>query len=366
MNKQAPKITVLMSVYNGERYLRESVDSILNQTYTDFEFIIIDDGSTDSTQSIIDEYAAKDKRIITMQNNQRIHLTKSLNLGLKKARGIYIARQDADDISLPERLKTQIEYMEKNSEVGILGTSAEYIDGIGKHIKISLKQTNRNIIGWELLFHNPLIHSSVIFKSELVRSLGGYDEGFLRSQDYALWSKCSSFTIINKLPNILLKHRTRYKPIHNVINIEKIPTSIRIMHNNIQTLLNKSIPIKNIKLLRLVKTSPLKSPSEYQIAFALLNQIYKAYLKDKQLDRTTMELIDSDLNNMVNKWNGYPTYNYKLPAPLMRLQTVIIYWFQKHYQQQNIIGNILRYGFRNPKIEQRLRLFSMKYWNSNN
>ena len=206
MNKQAPKITVLMSVYNGERYLRESVDSIHNQTYTDFEFIIIDDGSTDSTQSIIDEYAAKDKRIITMQNNQRIHLTKSLNLGLKKARGIYIARQDADDISLPERLKTQIEYMEKNSEVGILGTSAEYIDGIGKHIKISLKQTNRNIIGWELLFHNPLIHSSVIFKSELVRSLGGYDEGFLRSQDYALWSKCSSFTIINKLPNILLKH----------------------------------------------------------------------------------------------------------------------------------------------------------------
>ena len=174
------------------------------------------------------------------------------------------------------------------------------------------------------------------------------------------------FTIVNKLPNILLKHRTRYKPIHNVINLENIPTSVKIMHNNIQSLLNKSVPINHVKLLRLVKTSPLKSRNEYKIAFSLLNQIYQAYLKDKQLDRTTMEVINSDLNQMVNKWKGYPTYNYKLPAPLMRLQASLIYRFQKHYQQQNIMGNILRYGFRNPKIEQRLGLFSMKYWNSNN
>ena len=146
MNKQAPKITVLMSVYNGERYLRESVDSILNQTYTDFEFIIIDDGSTDSTQSIIEEYSAKDKRIITMQNNQRIHLTKSLNLGLKKARGVYIARQDADDISLPERLQTQITYMENNEDIGILGTSVELIDVKSKNIRTIKGQSNTNFL----------------------------------------------------------------------------------------------------------------------------------------------------------------------------------------------------------------------------
>ncbi len=366
MNTHTPKITVLMSVYNGELYLRESIDSILRQTYTDFEFIIINDGSTDSTQLIIDKYAAKDKRIIKIQNTERIHLTKSLNLGLKKAKGEYIARQDADDISLPERLQFQIEYMTQNVEVGVLGTSAEYIDGIGNPIQISLKQTNRNLIGWELLFHNPLIHSSIIFNSSLVRSIGGYDEEFLRSQDYALWSKCSSFTVITKLPNILLKHRTRYKPIHNVINLENINTSIKIMHNNIQSLLNESVPINHVKLLRLVKTSPLKSRTEYKIAFSLLNQIYKAYLKDQKFDRTTMDFINSDLNQMVNKWKGYPTYNYRLPEPLMRLQTVLIYRFQKHYQQQNIIGNILRNSFRNPKIEKRLGLFSMKYWNSNN
>ena len=92
---------------------------------------------------------------------------------------------------------------------------------------------------------------------------------------------------------------------------------------------------------------------------------YEAYIRGKQLDKTTMEVIDSDLNEMVNKWNGYPTYNHRLPTPLMRLQTVLIYWFQKHYQQRNIIGNILRSSFRNPNIEKLLGLFSMKYWNSN-
>jgi len=363
MNKQAPKITVLMSVYNGERYLRESVDSILTQTYADFEFIIIDDGSTDNTPSIIEEYAAKDKRIINMKNNQRIHLTKSLNLGLKKARGVYIARQDADDISLPERLNIQIEYMEKNVEVGILGTSAEYIDGIGNPIKISLKQTNRDLISWELLFHNPLIHSSVIFKSDLVRSLGGYDEEFLRSQDYALWSKCSSFTVVDKLPNILLKHRTRYKPMHNIVAIEQITSSVAIMHKNIETLLKDTIPIKNVHLLRRIKISPLKTIDDYHVVFNLLNRIQTTFMATNKLDKTTLQLIQTYSNSMVNKWKGFPTYNFRLPKLLMYMQTIFIYWLENQSQRQNLFGKIIRISSRNDKIGKYLGLFSLRYWN---
>ena len=104
----APKISVIMSVYDGERHLGESVESVLNQTFTDFEFIIFEDGSTDSTWDILTDYSKGDQRIVLVQNRENIGLTKSLNRGLKLAKGRYIARQDADDVSLPERLATQI------------------------------------------------------------------------------------------------------------------------------------------------------------------------------------------------------------------------------------------------------------------
>ena len=103
-----PKVSVVMSAYNGERYLREAVESILNQTFNDFEFIIIDDGSTNSTGQILSSYAAQDPRIVLIRNRENIGLTKSLNKGLALARGEYIARMDADDVSLPNRFSEQV------------------------------------------------------------------------------------------------------------------------------------------------------------------------------------------------------------------------------------------------------------------
>jgi glycosyltransferase involved in cell wall biosynthesis len=110
---QNPKVSVLMSVYNGESHLGEAVEGILKQTFTDFEFIIVDDGSTDSTWSILSEYATRDKRIVLLQNKNNIGLAQSLNKGLAMARGEYIARQDADDISLSVRFANQVEYLDK-------------------------------------------------------------------------------------------------------------------------------------------------------------------------------------------------------------------------------------------------------------
>ena len=115
-----PTVTVLLSVYNGERYLRESIESILNQTFTDFEFLIINDGSTDDSRRIISSY--DDPRIQLIDNEQNIGLSQSLNKGLKLARGTYIARQDADDISEPERLAKQVSYMDRNPHIALLGS----------------------------------------------------------------------------------------------------------------------------------------------------------------------------------------------------------------------------------------------------
>ncbi|MCP8319033.1 MAG: glycosyltransferase, partial [Candidatus Methylarchaceae archaeon HK01B] len=129
---KSPKITILMSVYNGEKYLREAIDSILNQTFKDFEFLIINDGSTDRTVEILRSY--HDSRIKIITNEKNMGLTKSLNKGLKIARSEYVARMDADDISYPRRLEVQYEYMKKNPDVGIVGSWNDVIDDKGNTI----------------------------------------------------------------------------------------------------------------------------------------------------------------------------------------------------------------------------------------
>src|SRR3989344_5781814 len=121
------KISVLMPAYNARKYIGEAIESILNQTFKDFEFIIINDCSTDKTKKIIEEYANKDARIKLINNATNLGLTKSLNIGLKEARGEYVARLDADDVALPERLEKQYEFMEKNKETTLVGAWAEII-----------------------------------------------------------------------------------------------------------------------------------------------------------------------------------------------------------------------------------------------
>ena len=204
-----------------------------------------------------------------MQNKTRIHLTKSLNKGLKIAKGQYIARQDADDISLPERLQSQIAYMENNKDIGILGTSVELIDIKGRNIRSLKGQSNTSFLKWHLLFSNPLIHSSVMVRSELITSNGGYNDNFIKSQDYALWSKLSQISKITQLPSVLVKRRINYTS----FDTDQFNTSVGIMHSNIKTFLKKNIPFDYCKLLRLVKHSPLKSREEYNIAFTLLLEL---------------------------------------------------------------------------------------------
>ena len=197
-----PQISVILSVYNGEKYLREAIESILNQTFGDFEFIIVNDGSTDSSREIIQSY--NDKRIKILNNEKNIGLTRSLNKALKQARGKYIARQDADDISLPNRFKEQIKYFFEHPEVALLGTSIYIIDEYGKIVgkKIALKNP-----GNELLKTNQFSHGSVMFKKEVINRLGGYNELFIYRQDYELWLRTAKYYEVKGLTQILYKLR---------------------------------------------------------------------------------------------------------------------------------------------------------------
>lgn len=197
-----PTISVLMSVYNGEPYLSESIESILNQTYRDFEFIIINDGSTDSSWETIQHYAAQDGRVIPISQGN-IGLTKSLNRGIQLARGEYIARQDADDVSEPNRLQEQNDWFSKNKHGILCGTQGK-IQHNDKFIKIPTPLLNNRSIVRKLIYGNVFNHTSAMFRKTINDNTFLYNENFKYAQDYELWSRLCLVGEVNIIKNHLV------------------------------------------------------------------------------------------------------------------------------------------------------------------
>ena len=198
-----PKISVLMPVYNAEKFLNESIDSILNQTFKDFEFIIINDASTDKTDRIIKSY--KNPMIKIINNKVNIGLTKSLNKGLGIAQGEYIARQDADDVSIPERLDKQYNYLEEHRQIFLVGTGVYYIDEKGNVKTIGKPLTGPELIKKTLFTNNCIYHPSIMFRNE---ENNFYREKFLYTQDYDFYLiLLSNGKDLDNIKNPFIKYR---------------------------------------------------------------------------------------------------------------------------------------------------------------
>lgn len=212
--KKEPSITVLMSVYNSEAYLQEAIESILNQSFPDFEFLIVNDASIDRSRQIILSY--QDPRIRLIDNPENLGLTKSLNKGLALAEGQYIARMDADDISHPQRLAKQLAYMEQNENVDVVGSWGWIVDDKGIVWGDLRPYVEFEDIFVQLFFSNCMIHSSTFFRKEVIMRLGGYDTAFVRAQDYGLWVKIiSNLGKITNIPEYLVKYRNHHENITN-------------------------------------------------------------------------------------------------------------------------------------------------------
>jgi glycosyltransferase involved in cell wall biosynthesis len=198
---EAPLISVVMSVYNGENDLKQSVPSILNQTFTDFEFVIVNDGSSDSTLNIIKDYQKNDQRIVIIDQHNK-GLTKSLNIGIAKSRGKYIARQDTDDESLPTRFAEQVAFLEDNPDVVVLGTTAyQVMDEITRIGSYFDDDTLKELV----YLRNPFPHTSVVFRKDIFIRVGMYDESYILSQDFECWMRMMSHGRISMLNVPLVK-----------------------------------------------------------------------------------------------------------------------------------------------------------------
>lgn len=203
-----PAVTVLMPVYNGERYVGAAVESVLRQTWDDFEFVVIDDGSEDRTREVVGSF--DDARIRFVKNDVNVGLTKSLNRGLALSRGEFVARQDADDLSHPARLAEQVAFLREHTDVALVGTQARVVDERGRVLRRPgwRRATGDAAIRFQLMFDNAFIHSSVIFRRAVVRDeFGGYDEGFGTGQDFELWSRVAARHEVRNLARRLVDHR---------------------------------------------------------------------------------------------------------------------------------------------------------------
>jgi len=205
MNKN-PMISVILPVYNAKKYLDEAINSILTQTFKDFEFIIINDGSTDNSLNIIEHYRKKDNRIVLISRENK-GLISSLNEGIKKSKGKYIARMDADDISLSTRFEEQYNFLEKNLDIGVCGTWAEVFKK-GSQSRFLKHPITHDELLTRLLFSVPFAHPSIMMRKELFDRYNlEYNLEYKNAEDYKFWLDISKYTKFGNIPKVLFKYR---------------------------------------------------------------------------------------------------------------------------------------------------------------
>jgi glycosyltransferase involved in cell wall biosynthesis len=199
-----PMVSVLMPVHNGAKHIQESIDSILAQSFMDFEIVIVDDGSTDNTPALIQTFT--DSRIRVLRNEENLKIAVSLNRGLNACRGAFIARMDCDDLCNPRRLERQFAFLDTHPDVGICGTFQEYFGGY--HDRKARTPINHEDIAASLLFSPTMLHSTVMFRASAVKQYNlFYDPAFHYCEDYELWVRAARHIRLANMPEYLSRYR---------------------------------------------------------------------------------------------------------------------------------------------------------------
>lgn len=281
----APLISVVMPTYNCKRFLRDAIESILNQTFQDFEFLIIDDDSTDGTETILRDYSKKDSRL-RVYRHEREGLIASLNRGCHLAEGRFIARMDSDDISLPHRLEHQVRYMEEHPEIGVLGTWIRIIDESSRPRRTVRLITDPKMLGLYLYMENCICHPTVMMRRDIIEPLGFYDSNAIHAEDYDLWGRVSHKNQIANLPEVLLDYRIWNGGVTSN-NLEmRNQIDIAIRQTMITKLLGHNIPIRSIVTpLDIANSSLIDMILKTGKTVGFMRQLFPAYARANSLNR---------------------------------------------------------------------------------
>ena len=238
----APRVSVLLPIYGGEKYLRATMDAVLGQTFRDFELIVVDDSSPDASRQIVLTY--NDPRIRLIQNPRNVGQTASMQIALEHARGQYCARQDQDDVSLPTRFERQVAVLDARPEIGVLGTECAVIDENGRllpELFVMHREETLAEMAWRMVWTARLADSSVMFRTDAARRVGGFDLRFRYAQDYDLWVRLSCGVGVARLSEALLQLRVHRESASNRFETVQTAEVEAIIEGAVSRLLGRPI-----------------------------------------------------------------------------------------------------------------------------
>ncbi len=294
-----PMVSVVMSVNNGEAYLAEAIDSILRQIFTDFEFIIVDDGSTDTSADIMRAQTDSRIRLITIDKN--VGLAGALNLGINHARGQYIARMDCDDISQPSRLQQQVDYLNVHPQVCVLGSRMQVVDADKHPIFDFDVPLPHSLIVWNLFFGRTFAHPSVMIRRDVLMQVGGYDESISTAQDVDLWSRLIGQGRFANLPDQLLLYRSH----QNATSIQKSQQQKSVLN---QTLKNLLVQLwgdgdydETVSRFLQIRSGKLTfAQSEYKDVAINMKRLAESMLAKGWILSEEKDLIDAEIRRLID------------------------------------------------------------------
>lgn len=292
----SPRVTVLMPVHNGEPYLAAALASILGQTFADFEFLVVDDGSTDGSRDVV--RACRDPRIRLVENFSNMGVANSLNRGLALARGEYVARMDSDDESMPDRFEKQLRFLGAHPGVGVLGAGGVLVDGMGKTLTEFHYPEEHEVIRWSLHFFNPFSHPSVMMRRAVVLEAKGYlsgnpaPPGCRVPEDYELWWRLGDVTRLANLPDRLIRLRKHGGNIMSRYTGEYLAEAARINRERLALRLAEPVPHEMAEMLLTRKYDP---PERAGAAARLIVTLFEIFGKTESLTAAARERIRRDV-----------------------------------------------------------------------
>lgn len=323
----SPSITVLTTVLNCENYITQSIESISNQNFRDFEYIIINDGSIDKTSEIIHKLSYKDKRLIPIDNEKNLGRVKSLNIALSRARGKYIALQDADDISLPDRLEKQFTFLENNPDYVLVGSNIIIMDEYENFISKPIRPINDLEAKFSLLFRCTFANPSIMYrKSILDENKLQYEENFIHAEDFRIISLISQYGKVYNLKDPLIKYR-KHGYNNSVLNYDILNSgSVIIVKENLSKLGLNIEEDQVFRIRNLISSRGINKQYVYEDVKFIFNAV-KAFQSKYKSERNS-EILNTLLR--ISKWLGKKNLVTK-PHYLSLYLSILSYYLKESY-----------------------------------
>ena len=295
MDRQPARVSVITCVHNGEVLLEAAVESILSQTFTHFEYFLVDGASRDRSPQILVQYAARDARVVLLGDPSNSNGSALLNRALAAAHGEYVAVLDQDDLAYPERLARQVAYLDNHPEVGVIGSQVMGIDLEGRSLGRMDYPATLEFSRWQILFGTPCLHSAAMMRRSLVLQAGGYPERQWWVNDYILMAKLVRMTGIANLTEILVAYRRHPQQMASVFSREQTGQAWLLIHAMLAERLGLRAPLDEIGLLyRVLRGESLPDTAAMQKAAGLLLTIWERYPSVECLDAQTRMQINAN------------------------------------------------------------------------